>query len=51
MIMISNQSSGVEIVIKYKMIYKPILSSVTYTTIFYTANCVVFRDIIVFDMI
>ena len=51
MIMISNQSSGVEIVIKYKMIYKPILLSVACITIFYRANCVVFRDMIVFDMI
>ena len=52
MIMISNQYSGVEIVIKYKIIYKPILLSVTYITIFYRANGVVFRDIdvIVFDI-
>ena len=52
MIMISNQYSGVEIVIKYKIICKPILLSVTYITIFYRANGVVFRDIdvIVFDI-
>ena len=50
MIMISNQYSGVGIVIKYKIVYKPILISVTYITIFYRANGVVFRDIIVFDI-
>ena len=47
MIMISNQYSDVGIVIKYKIIYKPILMFVPYITIFYRANGVVFRDIIV----
>ena len=50
MILISNQYSGVEIVIRYKIIYRPILLSVTYITFVYRANDVVFRDIIVFDI-
>ena len=50
MIMISNHYSGVGIVIRYTMIYKPILMSVTYITIFYRANGVVFRDIMGFDI-
>ena len=48
--MISNQYSGIEIVIKYKIIYKSILLAITYITIFYRANGVVFRYIIVYDI-